>query len=95
MSGLLFVLDVVATVLIALWVWGVERSGEGWRVRLFDMDDQAAAKAEASMRAAPQWMGGKAGAETPAPAPEARPPASFRRAPAPPSSTPPRWRRRV
>jgi hypothetical protein len=93
MSGLLFVLDVAAVVLIALWLWGVERSGEGRRVRLFDMHDQAAAKAEASMRAARQWRGSKAGPETPAP--DARPPASFRKAPAPPSSTPPRWRRSV
>jgi hypothetical protein len=93
MSGLLFLLDVAATVLIALWLWGVERSGEGWRVRLFDMHGQAAAEAGAPARAAPRWRRLKPGAEMP-PTDE-RPPTSFRRAPATPSSTWPRWRRSV
>ncbi|MDB5482849.1 MAG: hypothetical protein JWO83_3902 [Caulobacteraceae bacterium] len=74
MSGLLFLLNVAATVLIALWLWGIERSGEGWRVRIFDMHGQAAAET---------------------PPPDARPPTSFRRAPATPTSTRPRWRRSV
>ena len=72
MSGLLFLLNVAAMVLVALWLWGVERSGEGGRVRIFDMQDQAAAKADASARSAPRWNRLKRGAETPPS--EGRPP---------------------
>jgi hypothetical protein len=93
MAGLLFLLDVAATVLIALWLWGVEHSGEGWRVRIFDMHDPTAAKADATARSTPPWRRLKSGAETP-PA-NGRPPTSFRRAPVTPSSGRPRWRRRV
>jgi hypothetical protein len=93
MSGLLFLLEVAAIVLIALWVWGVERSDEGWRVRLFDMHDQAAAEASASTRPAPRWRRLKPGAE-PLPA-EGRPRTSFSRAPATPSSRRTGWRRGV
>jgi hypothetical protein len=93
MSGLLFLLDVAATVLIALWLWGVERSGEGWRVRIFDMHGQASAEAGASARSAPRWNRLKRGAETPPP--DGPPPTSFRRASATPTSTRPRWRRSV
>jgi hypothetical protein len=92
-SGLLFLLEVAAVVLIALWVWGVERPGEEWRVRIFDMRDQGAAEADASARSAPRWRSLKPGAETPLP--EGRPPTSFRRAPVTPSSTRPRWRRSI
>ena len=93
MAGLLFLLDVAATVLIALWLWGVERSGEGWRVRIFDMHDPTAAKADATARSTPSWRRLKSGAETP-PA-NGRSPAGFRRIPATPSSGRPRWRRGV
>lgn len=93
MTGLLFVLEVAAVVLIALWLWGVERSGEGWRVRLFDMRFEAAAEMGPSVRSAPRWRRLKPGAETP-PAGE-RPPGGFRKAPATASSERPKWRRSV
>jgi len=92
-SGLLFLLEVAAVVLIALWVWGVERPGEGWRVRLFDMHDQAAADVGASARPAPRWSRLKPGVE-PLPV-EGRPRTRFRRAPATPSSRRTGWRRGV
>ena len=86
MSGLLFLLNVAATVLIALWLWGIERSGGGWRVRIFDMRGQDAAEAPAS----PRWNRMEPGAETRPPEPT-----SARRAPATPESTRPRWHRSV
>lgn len=93
MSGLLFLLEVAAVVLIALWVWGVERPGEEWRVRLFDMRDQAAAEAEASVRSAPRWRSLKPRAETPLP--EGRSPNGVRRAAVTPSPISPGWRRSI
>jgi len=82
MSALLFLIDVAAIVSIALWLWGVEHSGEGWRVRLFDMQGQDGAEAKAATPAQPRWKGPKSG--------------MLRRvSPATPSSTPPRWRRGV
>jgi hypothetical protein len=86
---LLFLLDVAAIVLIAVWLWGVERSHKGWRLRIFDMRDQAAANA--SMRSAPRWRRLKPEAETPSE--DAQSMAGSGRTRATPSSTPPRWRR--
>lgn len=42
MGGLLFSFEVLAVVLIALWVWGQEHPSEGRRVTLFDMTGEAA-----------------------------------------------------
>lgn len=92
MSGLLFLLDVAATVLIALWLWGVERSGEGWRVRIFDMRGEAPAEVGASARSAPRWS--RPNPEAEMPPLDRRLPTSFRRDPATPTSTRPRWRRK-
>jgi hypothetical protein len=93
MSGLLFLLNVAATVLIALWLWGVERSGEGRRVRIFDMRGEAPTEAGASARSAPRWSRPKPEAETPPL--DGRPLTNFRRDPATSRSTQPRWRRSV
>jgi hypothetical protein len=92
MSSLLFLLDVAAVVLIALWLWGIERDSEGWRVRLFDMDGQAAAEEGASARFAPRWS-----LKPPAQALRAdgRLQTSFRKTPATPASRRPGWRRLV
>lgn len=90
MSGLLFLLDVAGMVMIALWLWGVERPTDGWRVRLFDMRDQDS-KAPAGARAAPRWRNVEPGTETPPPQPRTGVNGISPR----PSSRQPRWRRSV
>jgi hypothetical protein len=91
MSGSLFLLEVAAVVLIALWSWGGERPGGGWRVRLFDMRFQA--EAGPSARSAPRWKHLRSRAETPPG--DGQSPADFTKAPATPSSDRPKWRRSV
>jgi hypothetical protein len=64
MSSLLFLIDVAAMVLIAFWMWAVDRPDDAWRVRLFDVRDSAATETDASALSKPRWSRGEPGAET-------------------------------
>lgn len=54
MTGLLFLLEVLAVVLIALWVQGKERPSQDPRVTLFDMAGDDGPSAAATTRE-PAW----------------------------------------
>lgn len=76
MAGLLFLVETLAILLIALWLWGQERPAARRRVRLFDARiDEPAAPATAPE---PAWRRaeaapGTAGLRRPGPARHRRP----------------------
>jgi hypothetical protein len=93
MSGILFLIDVVAVMLIVLWSWALERPGGAWRVRLFDMLAEDSAEAEPKARAAPRWGGPRRDGRPWRPAAERRA-GALRSAPARPQAAP-AWRRNL
>ena len=55
MSGLLFVLDLLAVVLIAFWLWSREHPAGGRRVTLFDMTDDVENAPASAQATGPRW----------------------------------------
>lgn len=88
MSGLLFLLDVVAVVLIAWWIWGLERGlVGGWRLRLLDTRGQV--EAEPARARTPAWRLSTPSGDSRGPRPAVSP------GPPPPRPRRPGWRRGV
>jgi hypothetical protein len=80
MSGVLFLLEIGAMLLVILWFCGAERAGGRWRLRLLDMEDEPAGPETG--RPPPRWRAGDAdrAARTPEASDGRRPP-GWRRGP--------------